>query len=180
MVIRDAVDTDLPAIVQIYNAAIPSRMATADIAPVTVADRLTWFRAHTPTRYPLWVMESKAVVVGWLGFQCFYGRPAYGATAEISLYIAPTHHQQGIGKQLLRQAIQQSPALGLTILLGFIFSHNLPSLRLFEGFAFQRWGYLPGVAKLEGIERDLVILGRRVGPARDSYPSLSIDGGILR
>ncbi len=170
--IRDAVETDLPAIVQIYNAAIPSRMATADIDPVSVEERLTWFRAHTPTRYPLWVMESNAAVVGWLGFQSFYGRPAYHVTAEISLYVAPLLHRQGIGKQLLRQAIQQSPALGFTALLGFIFSHNLPSLRLFEGLAFQRWGYLPGIARLDGVERDLVILGRRVGTIRESCPAL--------
>jgi hypothetical protein len=30
MKIRDAVESDLPAIVEIYNAAIPGRMATAD------------------------------------------------------------------------------------------------------------------------------------------------------
>jgi len=173
MVIRNAVETDLPAIVHIYNAAIPSRMATADLAPVTVADRLTWFRAHTATDYPLWVMESEAAVLGWLGFQPFYGRPAYRATAEISLYVAPSRLRQGIGKQLLQQAIQQSPALGLTTLLGLIFSHNQPSLRLFAGLAFERWAYLPGVARLDGVERDLVIVGRRVSTATNSWPFLS-------
>jgi len=178
MVIRDAVESDLPAIVQIYNAAIPSRMATADIDPVSVEERLTWFRAHSPSHFPLWVMESNTAVVGWLGFQPFYGRPAYQATAEISLYVAPSLYRQGIGKQLLDQAIQQSPELGFTALLGFIFSHNLPSLRLFAGLAFQRWGYLPGVARLDGAERDLVILGRRVGTIRESCPSLS-NGEIL-
>jgi len=30
MIIRDAAEADLPALVAIYNAAIPGRMATAD------------------------------------------------------------------------------------------------------------------------------------------------------
>lgn len=34
--VRDAVEADLPAIVDIYNARIPGRMATADAEPVTV------------------------------------------------------------------------------------------------------------------------------------------------
>ncbi len=53
----------------------------------------------------------------------------------------------------------QSPSLGIKTLLGFIFAHNQPSLRLFEQFGFQRWGYLPGVAEFETIPHDLVIVG---------------------
>ena len=38
--IRVAQREDLPAIVAIYNATIPSRMVTADLVPVSVNDRL--------------------------------------------------------------------------------------------------------------------------------------------
>ncbi len=47
-------------------------------------------------------------------------------------------------------------------MLGFIFGHNEPSLRLFQRFEFETWGTLPRVAVLDGVERDLVILGRRL------------------
>jgi phosphinothricin acetyltransferase len=47
--------------------------------------------------------------------------------------------------------------------LGFIFGHNEPSLKLFHRFDFLEWGRLPRVAVLDGIERDLIILGRRLG-----------------
>jgi L-amino acid N-acyltransferase YncA len=46
--------------------------------------------------------------------------------------------------------------------LGFVFGHNEPSMRLFGGFGFTAWGTLPRVAVLDGVERDLVILGRRL------------------
>ncbi|HEY9807011.1 MAG TPA: N-acetyltransferase family protein, partial [Candidatus Obscuribacterales bacterium] len=98
----------------------------------------------------------------WLSFQSFYGRPAYQATAEVSVYVAEAYQRRGIGQKLLQTAIQRSPQLGLKTLLGFIFGHNQPSLQLFEKFGFRQWGYLPQVARLDSIERDLVIMGRRI------------------
>lgn len=163
MNIRDGLASDLPAIVDIYNASIPSRLATADTEAVSVESRRRWFQEHSPTCRPLWVAEIEAEIVGWLSFQSFYKRPAYQKTAELSVYVSPAYHRQGIGKTLLQKAIEQSPKLGLCTLLGFIFAHNQPSLRLFARHQFQPWGYLPEVAELDGIERSLVIVGRRVG-----------------
>jgi L-amino acid N-acyltransferase YncA len=37
--IRDAVEEDLPAIVEIYNSTVPSRMVTADPEPVSIESR---------------------------------------------------------------------------------------------------------------------------------------------
>lgn len=165
MVIRDAVEADLPAIVEIYNAAIPGRMATGDLEPVSVESRRAWFREHAPGGRPIWVMEVGGMLVGRLSFQSFYGRPAYRATAEISIYVSPAHRRRGVGRQLLAEAIRRGPGLGLKTLLGYIFTHNEPSLRLVEGFGFQRWGHLPRVADLDGAERDLVIVGLRLGGA---------------
>lgn len=160
--IRDAVVADLSAILAIYNAAIPDRMATADLDAVSVESRTDWFFAHSPEERPIWVLEIDAGIAGWLSFQSFYGRPAYKATAELSIYVAPSYRRCGVGRQLLSYAIDQSPVLGLKTLLGFIFSHNQPSLELFTGFSFQQWGYLPQVANLDGIERDLVIMGKQI------------------
>ena len=164
MTIRDAIEADLPAIVAIYNAAIPGRMATADTHPVTFESRSYWFYQHTPIARPLWVAVQDEIIAGWLSFQSFYGRPAYHATAELSVYVAPNWQRKGIGHALLSQAVERAPRLGLKTLLGFIFGHNEASLRLFEKFGFYRWGLLPGVAELDGVERDLIIVGRAAMP----------------
>ena len=50
-------------------------------------------------------------------------------------------------------------ALGLRTFLGFVFAHNARSVALCLKFGFQRWGLLPRVALLDGVERDLLILG---------------------
>lgn len=161
--VRDARTADLPAIVAIYNAAIPGRQATADTATVSVESRRDWFDAHSPERRPIWVAEANGRIIAWLSFQSFYGRPAYTGTAELSVYVAPAAQRSGVGRALLERAIDRAPGFGLNVVLGFIFAHNEASLRLFEGYGFARWGHLPRVAQLDGIERDLVIVGRRVG-----------------
>ena len=58
MMIRHALESDLPAIVAIYNAAVPSRMATADLEPVSVESRLAWFQGRVPSQRPLWVVDG--------------------------------------------------------------------------------------------------------------------------
>ena len=168
MTIRDATEADLPSIVAIYNAAIPGRTATADTEPVSVAQRLTWFREHDPARRPLWVAVDGARTFGWLSFQSFYGRPAYHATAEVSVYVSPAHQRRGIARTLLGHALEEAPRLGLRTLLGFVFGHNAASLALFERHGFERWALLPRVAELDGVERDLIIVGLRVSL---SHPS---------
>jgi phosphinothricin acetyltransferase len=137
-------------------------MATADLEPISVDSRLFWFAEHSPQSRPLWVMEIEGTIAGWLSFQSFYGRPAYEKTAELSIYVSPGYHRQGIGTKLLQQAINYTPSLGIKTLVGFIFAHNQPSLQLFTKHQFQIWGYLPKIAELDGIERDLVIVGRRI------------------
>jgi L-amino acid N-acyltransferase YncA len=85
--LRDAAPDDLPAIVDIYNSTIPGRMVTADTEPVSVQSRQKWFDDHSPDFRPLWVLEKDGRICGWLSFQSFYGRPAYKATAEVSIYV---------------------------------------------------------------------------------------------
>ena len=101
MTIRDATEADLPGIIAIYNAAIPGRMATADTEPVTIESRQDWFHEQNPNARPLWVALENDDIAGWLSVQSFYGRPAYHATAELSMYVAPNWRRKGIGNALL-------------------------------------------------------------------------------
>lgn len=164
--IRAAARADLPAIVAIYNATIPGRMVTADLTPVTVADRLPWFEAHQAPTRPLWVACAADTneVAAWLSFDTFYARAAYDGTVMLAVYVAEDHRRVGLGRTLLQRALVAAPGLGLHTVLGYIFGHNEPSLRLFEGHGFTRWGTFPRVAVLDGVERDLIVVGRRLTP----------------
>jgi phosphinothricin acetyltransferase len=163
MTIRDAVEADLPAIIEIYNATVPTRMVTAELEPTTVEARLPWFRDHSPDEYPFWVAESDGRVIGWLDFKKFLPRCAYRGTAEISVYVDEQFRGRGVGQRLLEEAIARAHSLGITALIGLIFGHNEPSLKLFQRFGFERWGFFPGVAQLDGLKRDLVVVGLHCG-----------------
>ena len=159
---RQAAREDLPAIVEIYNATIPSRMVTADLEPVSVDSRVGWFEQHKPDCRPLWVATHEGRIAGWLSFSTFYGRPAYNKTAELSVYVGEAFRHRGLGSYFLAQAIAHAPAIAVDRLIGFVYGHNHPSLELFARFGFAKWGELPGVTLLDDIERDVIILGRRV------------------
>lgn len=160
--VRNALECDLPAIIDIYNATVPTRMVTAELEPTTVEARLPWFREHSPDQHPFWVAESEGHVIGWLDFKRFMPRCAYRGTAEISVYVDQKFRRQGVALRLLKQAIARGPSLEITAMVGLIFAHNEPSLRLFERLGFVRWGLLPRIARLDGNERDLVIMGRHL------------------
>ncbi|MNU67975.1 putative phosphinothricin acetyltransferase YwnH [compost metagenome] len=168
--ITDAKLDDLERIVHIYNSTIAGRQVTADLDPISVESRFPWFHEHTPDRRPLWVLRVGDEIAAWLSFQSFYGRPAYNGTAEISIYIDEAYRGQGFGKILIQKAIEECPRLSLTRLVGFVFAHNEPSLSLLKKFGFVQWGYLPEVAMLDGVARDLVIVGKVINPVEQPAP----------
>ncbi|MDR6737820.1 MULTISPECIES: GNAT family N-acetyltransferase [unclassified Sphingobacterium] len=160
---RNAEQQDLPYIVEIYNSTIASRMVTADTEPVSVASRQKWFDEHNASKRPLWMVEDQNnQLLGWVSFQSFYGRPAYDATVEISIYLDEQQRGRGLGKQILQHCMDKAPGLGVHTLLGFIFAHNLASIALFEKMGFEEWANLPNIATLDQEERSLKILGIRI------------------
>jgi len=163
LTIRHGDARDLPAIVAIYNASIPGRVATADTEAVTVSSREDWFKGFSPDSRPIWVAESNGgEIVGWLGLRSFYGRPAYHRTVESAVYVAPAHQREGVARRLLGHALAQCPGLGIANVLAFVFAHNMPSVTLFEAHGFGRWGLLPKICEIDGQEHDVLILGIRV------------------
>lgn len=160
---RNAIPADLDKIVEIYNSTILSRMVTADTEPVTVQSRQKWFDDHNTMNRPLWLIENEVKeVLGWVSFQSFYGRPAYNYTAELSIYLDEKQRGHGIGKKVLQYCLNEAPNYGIKVILGFIFAHNLPSLKLFRNLGFEDWALLPNIALLDQEERSLCILGKRI------------------
>lgn len=159
---RNATINDLPEIVDIYNSTVAGRMVTADTEPVSTESKVGWFNEHEPVKRPLWMVSENEEIIGWVSFQSFYGRPAYQGTAEISIYLDEKIRGKGYGKQVLQYAMEKCKELGIRTLLGYIFGHNEPSIRLFKKLGFEAWGTFPRIAELDNIERDLIIFGRRI------------------
>lgn len=156
-----AATKDLPRIVEIYNQAVLTRKSTADLVPLTIEQRKTWFAGHQNNmQRPLWVIKKNDSITGWLSLSDFYDRPAYQRTAEVSLYLDQAYQGQGIGKQALKFLADQLIFCQVEIVLAFVFSHNQASQRLFQEFGYEKWGHFPEVASLDQQLRDLDILGK--------------------
>jgi len=153
---------DLKKIVKTYNSTVASRLVTADLEEVSVASKQTWFNAHSPEKRPLWIVLLNKEYAGWMSFNSFYGRPAYDGTVEVSIYLEEKFRGKGLGKACLQKAIDMASSLKIHSLLGFIFGHNTQSLNLFYAFGFEKWAHFPEVANMDGIMRDLLILGKKV------------------
>ncbi len=157
-----AQQSDLPKIVSTYNSTVASRLVTADLEPVSVESKQAWFDAHSPHRRPLWIVSIGNEYAGWMSFNSFYGRPAYNGTVEVSIYLEENARGKGLGKMCLQKAFDVCYELKIKTLLGFIFDHNEPSLKLFYNMGFEKWAHLPKIANMLDAERGLIILGKRV------------------
>ena len=163
MILRLAQREDLPAIVDIYNQAIPSKQSTGDTRPLRVEDRTAWFEEHLPEEHPIFVAEVKGGVAGWCSLSAYRpGRAALRFTAEISYYLAPTYHRQGIGTALVEHALAACPALQIRHLFAIVLEGNQASLRLLSKMGFEQWGYLPRVADFDGHEVGHLYYGRHM------------------
>jgi phosphinothricin acetyltransferase len=163
MIVRLAQTDDLPAIVDIYNQAIPSKQSTGDIQPVRVEDRVAWFQEHLPDKHPIFVAEVEGQVAGWCSLSAYrQGRAAFRFTAEISYYIALAYHRRGIGTVLIEHALAACPALQIRHLFAIVLEDNEASLRLLEKMGFEKWGYLPRVADFDGEEAGHLYYGRHL------------------
>lgn len=153
MLIRTASPSDVEAITALYNATIIQGPTTAQLDPVTLQNRMEWFRAQDRMTFPVWVAEEDFTLYAYLSFNPYRpGRRALDHTVEVSYFVHPDHQGKGLASLLMQTALDHCPELGIRSLLAILLETNTPSQKLLEKFGFQRWGTLPGVAEI-GTER---------------------------
>lgn len=166
--LRTAQENDLPGIVAIYNQAIREGFCTGDTDPVSVEDRRSWFDQHSAATYPIYVAEEGGTLLGWCSLSPYRpGRGALRTTAEISYYIDASHRGQRVGSRLVKHALSEAPGLNFTHLLAILMDVNSASIHLLEKFGFDKWGYLPGIARFGSAVCGQLIYGREITPEQD-------------
>lgn len=163
MQIRIATQNDLKQLVSIYNQAITEGNCTADINPLTVAERQEWFAGHSSEKYPIFVMEAEETITGWCSLSAHRrGRMALANVAEISYYVEREYRGKGIGSYLIKHALREAPRLGLHNLFAILLDINEISVRMLEKNGFSKWGHLPDIAEFPDKICGQFIYGRKV------------------
>jgi len=67
--------------------------------------------------------------------------PASRHVADLGLMVAASRRRQGIGRQLLEEAMTWARSVEVRKLELHVFPWNEPALRLYEAFGFEREGY---------------------------------------
>lgn len=163
MEIRLANKEDLPFLLEIYNQSILSRRSTADLSPVRLEEKITWFEQHNSEKYPIFLAEVNGRVVGWCSLSAYRpGRMALRYTAEISYFIDQDFQRQGLATALIEYALADCPRLAIKNVFAIVLEVNQGSIRLLERLGFRKWGFLPRVADFDGKECGHLYYGLRV------------------
>ena len=147
--IRPAELADLPAITDIYNAAILMTTATFDTELKTLDERRHWFDSHDE-RHPILVADVAGQVVGWASLSRWSDRRAYDDTGETSFYVTSEFRGQGIGRQLKLAIIAEARRLGFHSLIARVAEGSGESLHINESVGFTRVGVLKEVGQKFG------------------------------
>ncbi len=101
VLIRQAADRDLPALLDIYNHYVTTAHYTFDVEPRTLAQRNEWLRKFgTRGRHQCFVAEREGRTIGWSCSVAFKDRAAYDTSVETSVYLAPGEQGKGLGRKL--------------------------------------------------------------------------------
>ncbi len=88
VIVRDAGEDDLPAILDIYNNAVLNETSIWNDDIADLADRRAWWQARVSRGFPVYVAEVDGTVAGYGTFGDFRPHQGYRFTVEHSIYVA--------------------------------------------------------------------------------------------
>jgi phosphinothricin acetyltransferase len=155
-VIEKMRDEDWPEIKSIYEEGIATGDATFE---ADASDWEQWNKSHL--RDCRLVVKSGDEIVGWFALSPVSNRCVYGGVAEGSLYVKSSARGQGIGKVLLKAAIEESERIGIWTMQSGTFPENKASIAMQKACGFREVGIRERIGCMNGKWRDVVLLERR-------------------
>ncbi|TMI72299.1 MAG: N-acetyltransferase family protein [Bacteroidetes bacterium] len=137
MDIREAIETDLPQLLAIYNDIILHTTAVYDYEPHTLEMRKQWFEMKRQQGFPVFVAEEEGTIKGFSSIGPFRAWAAYKYSVENSVYVATEMRGKGIGKLLIPPIVEAAKELKLHTIISSIDATNEASLKLHKRFGFE-------------------------------------------
>ncbi|MGH9242293.1 MAG: GNAT family N-acetyltransferase [Vicinamibacterales bacterium] len=160
LVIREALEQDVPGILAIYNDVIATSTAVYREDPASLDDRLQWFHARREQAYPILVAAGDAGILGFASYGDFRSWPGYRFTVEHTVHIRTDERGRGVGTMLMQALIRRAVEQDKHVMIGGVDADNEPSLRFHERLGFVRAAHLRQVGFKFGRWLDLVFVQR--------------------
>lgn len=143
--LRDAIEEDLPAILEIYNHTVVNSTATFEYEPKTIEQRRNWFASHGG-KYPLIVAEVEDVgIAGYCCLSQFRQSAGYLRTVELSVYVRNDFRRKGIATLMIREIMSRARKLQHHTIVSCIAASNEASIELHKNLGFEFAGRIKEV-----------------------------------
>ncbi len=162
IVIRDAGDADLPAILAIYNDAVVNTTAIWNDTIVDLANRRAWIEGRRRLDYPVLVAVEEGDAIGYASFGDFRAFDGYRFTVENSVYVADRARRRGVASLLLVPLIERARSMGKHVMVAGVAGDNAVSIRLHARHGFLECARMPEVGFKFGHWLDLVFMQLRL------------------
>lgn len=140
-IIRPARESDLPALLDIYNHYVRNTPITFDVEPRTLEQRRAWLAQFSQSgRYRCFVADRGGTAIGWASSARFRERAAYDTTVETSVYLAPGEGGQGVGRLLYRTLFDALKGEDIHRAYGGVTLPNEASVAIHRAFGFEHIG----------------------------------------
>lgn len=162
MEIRDARESDLPGILDIYNDAVQTTTAVWDETPRSMDGQRQWMDLKRTQSYPVLVAAHGDEVAGFCSYGPFRAWYGYRFSVENSIYVAGAQRRQGIARRMLDALVERARQQGLHVMVAGIEAENTASIKLHAHAGYAVAGRMHEVGFKFGRWLDLVLMERRL------------------
>ncbi|MEH7086130.1 arsinothricin resistance N-acetyltransferase ArsN1 family A [Neobacillus drentensis] len=149
LIIRNAEESDILSILEIFNQGIEDRIATLEEEKKDYHYIKEWFEVHQG-RYKILVAEQDGNVAGWASLNPYSNRCAYNGVADLSIYISRDQRGKGLGKKLLSEIESLAKDNGFHKIVLFTFPFNQLGQGLYRKMGYREVGVFQNQGKLDG------------------------------
>lgn len=147
---------DWPAVRAIYAEGMATGNATFD---TVIPEWAEWSATHRSDARLVARIDGR--VVGWAALMPVSTRACYVGVAEVSIYVASSRRERGVGRALMTALIAAAETAGVWTLHSSIHADNTTSLALHDRTGFRVIGRRKRIARRADGWADTLLMERR-------------------
>lgn len=154
---------DAEAVRAIRNEAVEHTAAIWTTVQQSADEAAAWWTGLVDRR-AAYVADAAGEIVGYASWDRWRPKEGYRFTVENSVYVAPGHQGNGVGRSLLTTLVDAAREAGAHVMLADIEAANTASIALHASLGFETVGTLREIGTKFGRWLDLTIMRLALTP----------------